>query len=123
MGIALYDHPDVRVLRTIIPMTTTTTRQLVLTRPSDYFGAGNALLLCLNAEGFLLHHFFLTQEGTSPLVMQACVTLAKGIGACSLVRVQAHQACENDPVTGALRETARLYGLRFVEANPSEFTH
>ena len=104
--------------------TTINTRQLVLTRPSDYFGAGNSLLLCLDAEERLLHHFFLTQEGisASPIAMRACVTLAKGIGTSTLLRVQTHQVSKSDPATRALRQTARLYGLRFIETNPSEFT-
>jgi len=98
-------------------------RQLVLIRPSDYFGAGNALLLCLDAEGHLLHHFFLTQESisSSPIAMRACVTLAKGIGASSLVRVQT-QASEASFATTVLYETAHLYGLHLVEVLLLRFT-
>lgn len=97
--------------------------QLVAISPNHYFQSNNTLLLCLDDDGFLLHHFFLTQEGVSgsSIVMQACVTLAKGIGASDLVRIQARPAYETDPFrvhsssTKALYETAQRHNLHLTE--------
>ncbi len=98
-------------------------RQLVAKDTSYYFRSDNALLLCLEDDGRLLHHFFLNQNGLSgsSIVMWACVTLAKGIGASTLVRIQTHPAYEADPlqinssVTKVLYKATNFYDLHLTE--------
>jgi hypothetical protein len=117
------DELDVAQERDIAHLGFNFWRQLVTKSPSYCFESNNTLLLCLDDDGFLLHHFFLTRKGvsSSPIVIQACVTLAKGFGASTLVRIQTHSAHEIDPFqmksrsSKSLYETAELYGLHLAE--------
>ncbi len=60
--------------------------------------------------------------------MQACVILAKGIGASTLVRIQTHPAYETDPLqinssVTSLYDATDLYNLHLTEVVLPRISH
>ncbi len=97
-------------------------RELVIATPSYRCEANNAFLLCLDDDGLLLLHFYLTTKiSHSSTVMQACISLARASGASTLVRIQTRPTDQADPfqinssATKVLYDSADLYDINLAE--------